>query len=125
MNVHNITSAGKDATPEEKLLAHLNKYSDFYLGASLGLVMGAIIWKGKKVKVDKAAIVFEWMQEQVNAGKSVYALTYPQREMYEAVHTYADALAKRSGSTIESILHDIGMDYKAYFKHMDVYDSMH
>ena len=113
MTVHNITSDGKnEPSTEQKIADHIKKYGDLYAGGALGLALGAFIWKGKAPKIDRAAIVTEWMEEQLKNGYQIYGLNKFQEEAWQAMHAWAEKDAKINGWALAKSLTDVRDGYR-------------
>lgn len=69
-----------------KIQMHIRKYQDAYVvlgtGVVIGLALGSVF--RSKPKIDEAAIVYKWMEKQVNDGFNIYALTNEQKALWES-----------------------------------------
>lgn len=113
MNGNTIYGPSNENDPMEQLKRHLNKYQEAYILFGCGVVSGVLLGSifRKKPKIDQAAIVWRWMEEQVNNGFNIYALSNEQKELWEACWMWVVTEATRVGASVPQVANILAREF--------------
>lgn len=102
----NYTSPLNVDSTREMIKKHLNRNQELYIVGGFSLAIGLVVGKGlrKTPKIDEAALVYKWMEEQVSNGFSVYALSNEQKGLWEACWNWVTSESSRVNLPIPNVV---------------------
>jgi hypothetical protein len=106
----------KHKTTLDKVKKHVRDNQDLYLVSGVSATLSIFLYSKfrKPPRVDEAAIVWKWMQHQVENGFSIYSLTPEQKKLWETAWQFVEFQVDRGWGTRAEVIAQMVKDYEVY-----------